>query len=137
MPARILLLGAALAFGAPASAQTLFADFGGLPGLAGVVDAATTLWTADPRIASTFEDTNIDRFKRLLVEQLCQLSGGDCIYRGRSMSAAHRGLHLSTQQFNALVEGLQLAMDQQGKSFALQNRLLAILAPMHRDVVAR
>jgi hemoglobin len=37
--------------------------------------------------------------------------------------------------FNALVEDLQLAMDDSEIPFATQNRLLAILAPMERDIV--
>ena len=37
--------------------------------------------------------------------------------------------------FNALVEVLQQAMDAQGIAFGAQNRLLARLAPMHRDVI--
>ena len=37
--------------------------------------------------------------------------------------------------FNALVEVLQAAMDAQGIPYAAQNRLLALLAPMHRDVI--
>jgi hemoglobin len=34
-----------------------------------------------------------------------------------------------------LVEVLQQAMDAQGIAFGVQNRLLARLAPMHRDIV--
>jgi hemoglobin len=35
------------------------------------------------------------------------------------------------------VENLQWAMDKEGVAFRAQNRLLAILAPMHRTVVTR
>jgi hemoglobin len=38
---------------------------------------------------------------------------------------------------NALVESLQTAMDREGGLFAMQNRLLARLAPMKRDIVAK
>ena len=37
--------------------------------------------------------------------------------------------------FNALVEVLQASMAAQGVPFATQNRLLARLAPMHREIV--
>jgi hemoglobin len=53
------------------------------------------------------------------------------------MSQAHKGLHLTNADFNALVEDLQSGMDKAGVPFATQNRLLARLAPMHRDVVTR
>jgi hemoglobin len=53
------------------------------------------------------------------------------------MYHAHKGLHLDTAQFDALVEDLELAMDKYDIPFRTQNRLLAILAPMERDVVTR
>ena len=120
-----------------AHAATLFADLGERPGLEKIVNGATAIWVADPRIGSTFEDTNIERFKRLLVDQLCQLTGGGCTYSGRNMQEAHKGLHLDTRQFNVLAEDLQVAMDRLDVPFSVQNRLVALLAPMHRDVVTR
>ena len=39
--------------------------------------------------------------------------------------------------FNALVEDLQIAMDRKGIPFRSQNKLLAVLAPMHREVITR
>ena len=120
-----------------AQAGTLFDDLGAQPGVTRIVDGATAAWLADPRVASTFENTNIARFKHLLADQLCQLTGGGCAYHGRTMRESHEALNLNTRQFNAIVEGLQRAMDQQDISFQTQNRLLALLAPMQRDVVSR
>jgi len=37
--------------------------------------------------------------------------------------------------FNALVELLQVTMDARGVPVRAQNRLLALLAPMHRDII--
>lgn len=44
---------------------------------------------------------------------------------------------VTNKDFNALVENLQWAMDKEGVPFAVQNRLLAKLAPMQRKVVER
>jgi hemoglobin len=44
-------------------------------------------------------------------------------------------MDINKGHFNALVEVLQVSMDAQGIPFAQQNRLLALLAPMHRDVI--
>jgi hypothetical protein len=48
---------------------------------------------------------------------------------------AHDGMDIRRGDFNALVEVLQQSMDAQGITFGAQNRLLAQLAPMHRDIV--
>lgn len=126
-----------LVSGNPAKAQPLFNDLGEKPGIDRIITQAMDIWAADPRVGPTFEDTNLSRFKRLIVDQICNLSGGDCKYTGRSMADAHKGLHLATVQFNAIAEGLQTAMEHQHYPYSVQNRLLALLAPMQRDVVTR
>ncbi|MEQ5789299.1 group 1 truncated hemoglobin [Erythrobacter sp. NFXS35] len=62
-------------------------------------------------------------------------AGGD--YTGRDMRTAHEGMGVTKADLNALVENLQAAMREAGVPFAAQNRLLAKLAPMSRDVVER
>ena len=133
----IVALAAALLSPPVAQAATLYADLGAKAGIDRIVERATAIWTSDPRIADTFDDTNVARFKLKLAEQLCQVSGGGCVYSGRTMHDAHKGLHLGTSQFNVLVEDLQQAMDDVGIPFSIQNRLLAVLAPMAREVVGR
>ena len=120
-----------------ARADTLFSDLGGKPGLDRLVTKALTIWAVDPLVAPTFAETNLVRFKRLFLAQMCMLTGGDCEYSGRSMAEAHKGMHLTSAQFNAIAEDLQTAMEQLDVSYSVQSRLLALLAPMHRDVVAK
>ncbi len=117
--------------------DALYRSFGERTGLVSIIDDATNRWVEDDRIKDTFDNINLDRFKRLLVDQLCELTGGPCHYKGRDMYRAHKGLHLNNAQFNALVEDLQLAMNKYDIPFRTQNRLLAILAPMQHDVVTR
>ncbi|GIX10245.1 group 1 truncated hemoglobin [Elioraea sp.] len=121
----------------PAHAATLFERLGGMAGITRIVDRMVELGLADPRIAEAFDNTNIDRLKGLIARQFCTLTGGPCAPRRRSMYAAHAHLGLTTFHFNALVEDLQQAMDEEGIPFHTQNRLLAILAPMHREIVTR
>jgi hemoglobin len=51
------------------------------------------------------------------------------------MAESHAGLGITRADFNALVEDLQTAMNARGIPFRAQNKLLAVLAPMHREVV--
>ena len=135
---RLALMAALLLIGAsPAHADSLYNDLGQKPGIERLVTQAVKVWSTDPRVGPTFEETNMVRFKRLFVDQICMISGGDCQYTGRSMADAHKGLHLATVQFNAIAEDVQTAMEQLDIPYSVQNRLLALLAPMHRDVVTR
>jgi hemoglobin len=130
----VVLLGAAQ----PLSADdgTLYAKLGEEAGLQRVVGRTIDLSLADERIGKTFDNTNIPRLKKLLVEHLCQLTGGPCRYTGRDMRKSHSTLKLQNYHFNAMVENLQTAMDESDIPFSTQNELLAILAPMQRDVTA-
>jgi hemoglobin len=91
----------------------------------------------DPRIADIFKATDFERLNRTLVEQICYVSGGPCHYTGRDMKTAHTDMGLQNADFNALVEDLQLAMNDEKVAFREQNRLLAKLAPMQPQVVER
>lgn len=134
---RALLVASAAVMASEVRAATLFDDLGGRAGIAGIIDRLFVIALADPRIAAQFDNINVQRLKGRLAEYICQLAGGPCAYHGVSMAGAHRGLHLTDIHFNAMVEDLQAAMDQAGIAFRTQNRLIALLAPSHRDVVSR
>jgi hemoglobin len=119
---------------AQAARQTLFDAMGGAPVLHTAMDRFVDIVLADDRINFTFAETDLDKFKGLLYEQLCQLSGGPCNYSGRDMQTAHAKLAIDDAQFNALAEDLYLALGKAGVSYRQQNRLMALLAPMRRDI---
>jgi len=127
-----------LLFATPAFAQdTLFADLGGQAGIDKIVEASVDNYLADPRISKIFDESNMDRVRAQFKVQFCQIAGGPCEYKGHGMAEAHKGLRLTNAHFNAVVEDLQAAMDKVGIPFAVQNRFLARLAPMQRDVVTK
>ena len=88
-----------------------------------------------PRIGTHFKDAQPEALQQSLAEQFCALSGGPCTYQGADMLDVHADMDINKGDFNALVEVLQRAMDAQGIAFSQQNRLLALLAPMHRDII--
>lgn len=63
------------------------------------------------------------------------LSGGPCTYRSETMQTSHEGLDIRDAEFNAVVEDLIKAMDELEIPAPLQNELIALLAPLHRDIV--
>jgi hemoglobin len=124
-------------FPGDARADTLFADLGGQPGIARITSNALDLYYTDPRLSQDFDNINRAFIQPRFTAYLCRVAGGPCIYKGHSMKAAHKGLAINEARFNAVVEDLQKAMDRAGVPFRLQNRLLARLAPMERDIVTR
>ena len=60
------------------------------PAITAVVDDFVGNVAADPRINKRFANTNIPRLKTMLVDQICEATGGPCKYTGRSMLDTHR-----------------------------------------------
>jgi hemoglobin len=120
---------------APSSGAPLFDALGGKPGIALLMDDFVPRLATDPRIGSFFRKTDLADLKKQLADQFCVVAGGPCAYEGATMKKAHADLNITKADFNRLVELLQLSMDDRGIAFADQNRLLARLAPMHRDIV--
>lgn len=134
-----VVLAAAGVFSPTLFAQTaddaLYQQLGGQPGLVALMDDFMTRLLADPRMGPFFKDTDQKHIKEELVTQFCEVSGGPCKRNGPDMKKAHAGIDVTKSNFNALVEVLQQSMDARGIAFGAQNRLLAKLAPMHRDII--
>jgi hemoglobin len=115
--------------------ETLFAQIGGEAKLRASVDKLVEIMLVDERINFTFAETDLNKFKGLLYDQLCELTGGPCKYTGRDMIESHKKLNTTNEQFNALAEDLYKAFDSQGVPYRVQNRVMALLAPMQPQVV--
>lgn len=117
------------------AADSLYRSLGEKAGIARLMDNFVDRLVKNVRIGSHFKNANLQNLKASLTDQVCQVSGGPCVYKGPDMKTAHADMDIRKGDFNALVEDLQAAMDAQGIAFGQQNRLLAMLAPMHRDVI--
>ncbi|MBA3594900.1 MAG: group 1 truncated hemoglobin [Pseudomonadota bacterium] len=136
----LVLAASGLLMAVASSAQTapndqLYKAFGEKAGLVTLMDDFMVRLLADPRTGPHFKPSNQQRVKEQLVDQLCELAGGPCVYKGADMKSAHANLDIKKSDFNALVEVLQQSMDAKGIPFRSQNQMLALLAPMHRDSI--
>ena len=115
--------------------KDLYQRLGGEQGVDRLVATLLDEVYADERIAFLFEDSDRDNLHAVIVEQICAETGGPCTYQGLDMRAAHSGLDIRHDEFDAFVEDLIIAMERRGISTPAQNRLLAIFAPMREKVV--
>ena len=113
----------------------LYQQLGGASGLEQLADGLLREIEQDRQIVHHFKDTDIARFRKLLIEQFCELSGGPCKYSGATMQESHTGFQITEADFDNLVGHLIKVMTEQQVPVAAQNRLLAKLAPMYQDVV--
>lgn len=121
----------------PMKDDNLYIAFGGKEGVSRIVGRFVDGVQQDERINKIFMASDFVRLERTLNEQFCYLLGGPCDYTGRDMVSVHEDHGITTREFNAVVEVLQQAMYAEGIPSRQQNRFLAKLAPMHRDIVTR
>ena len=115
--------------------KSLYDRLGGKPAITAVVDQFVANVAADNRINQRFASTDIPRFKGLLVDQVCQATGGPCVYKGRDMKTAHKGMGITNADFTALVGDLTAALNQLKVPQKEQQELISLLAPMKGDIV--
>jgi hemoglobin len=133
-PAALLTIALACA-ATSVRAETLFEQIGGETKLRATVDTLVAVMLEDDRINFTFAETDLAKFKSLLYDQLCELTGGPCKYTGRDMYTSHEKLNTTNEQFNALAEDLYIAFDKHDVPYHVQNKVMALLAPMQRQII--
>jgi len=116
-------------------AQSLYERLGSQEALALVVDDFVARCAKDDRINAKFGRTDIARLKKMLIDQICEATGGPCTYTGRDMKETHAGMGVTAGEFNGLVEDLVASLDNFGVSKSDQDELLGLLAPMKGDIV--
>jgi len=142
LAAMVMLAALAGATFAADSNPTLFKRLGGKKAITAVVDEFVGKVAADTRINGFFKETasnpkRLAGFKKKLVDQICEASGGPCKYKGKDMKAAHLGMGVGGADFNALVEDLVAALDKFKVGEKEKGELLAVLGPMKKDIVEK
>jgi hemoglobin len=117
--------------------RSLYDRLGGETAIAAVVDDFVKNVAADKRINGFFAKANIDLLKVRLTKQICQATGGPCVYTGRDMKSAHAGMDIKNKDFNALVQDLGKSLKKFKVPAKEQKELVALLAPMRKDIVTR
>jgi hemoglobin len=125
-----------------AKEKTLFDNLGKKAGIKSVVDDFVNNVGGDARINGYFKATVADpkrlaKFKKNLEDQICQASGGPCVYKGKDMKTAHAGMGIDSAAFGALVEDLVKSLDKFHVAEKDKNTLLGVLGPMKSDIVEK
>jgi hemoglobin len=115
--------------------NSLYARLGGKPAISALVDDFVGNVAGDRRINRYFAHADVPGLKAKLVDQICQASGGPCVYTGRSMKEAHKGMGIRSRDFTALVEDLKKSLDKFNVPAREQGELLGALGPMKGDIV--
>lgn len=144
---RNLFMVCALAvFAVPALAQTaptksLYDRLGGKEAISAVVDKAIGYIAADERIASYFQTTiaenRVQHLHDQLTNQISEIAGGPVEYDGLNMKKAHKGMGITNEAFDAIVEDFVKAFNDFKIPQQEQSELLTALGPMRKQMVGK
>ncbi len=116
---------------------SLYDRLGGKPAITAVIEDFVGNVAADTRINRRFANADVPRLKRMLVDQVCEATGGPCRYTGASMVDAHRGMNITEAEFNALVDDLVKSFDKFKVPAQEKTELLTALGSMKAQIVGK
>ena len=128
-------LSSLLSLGGCATQQSLYQRLGGLDAIDAVVADALGNVAADTRINQRFQGVALPKLKKNLVDLLCERTGGPCTYTGLDMSAAHEGMNIRDDEFDALVEDMVKSFDKFKVPAREQGELMVALGKMKNAIV--
>lgn len=130
--------GVALAQDKPATQKSLYERIGGYDTIAGVVDDFLKQLQADPafqRFGQGRGENSLIRARQLIVDQICSLSGGPCVYIGREMKTAHHGLAITQAEWESAGKKMGAALQKFKVGEADSKEFGAMIEKLRPDIV--
>jgi hemoglobin len=122
-----------------AKPDSLYKRLGGYDAIAAVTDSFVPRLVKDPMLAKYFvhsEDT-LKHIRQMAVDLLCFATGGPCIYVGRDMKTAHKGLGISAAEWETAVKHLAATLDQFKVPSKEKEEFLALTGTLRGDIVEK
>jgi len=116
--------------------MSIYDQIGGRDAVAAAVDLFYDKVLADDVLAPYFTGTDMRRQKAHMRAFLAAAIGGPAIYAGRDMGAAHRGLGVTDEAFDHVVDHLVATLTELSVPQGIIGEIGAKLLPL-RDVVVQ
>ena len=113
---------------------SLYERLGGSESITAVVEDFRDRVAKDSRINQKFAKTDLVRLRQMLIDQVCEATGGPCKYTGRTMKEAHAGMKVTSGEFDALVQDLVATFNHFKVGKAEQCEVLGVLGGSSREL---
>jgi hemoglobin len=118
--------------------KSLYERLGGYNAIAAVVDDFIGRLVADKQLGRFFigHSTNSKkRIRQLIVDMMCEATGGPCIYTGRDMRTAHTGLNITESDWQTSVKLLTATLDKFKVGQKEKDDVFAAVSGLKKDIV--
>lgn len=115
--------------------QTLYQRLGGRERIQALVHDIVDAHVANPIVGPRFRDLDLPALKGHATDFFCAGTGGPEAYSGREMRQAHQGLHISDEEFVAVLDDILGVLDRHGVDPRCRQEILWTLYSLKGDVV--
>lgn len=119
-------------------AKSLYERMGGYNVIAGLVDNFIAQLGKDPafkRFGGGRAQDSLVRTRQLVVDQICNLTGGPCAYIGRDMKTAHGGLAVTQEEWDSSMKKWGVALDDFKMQDPERQEFIDMIAKLRPDIV--
>lgn len=120
--------------------KSLYKRLGGYDALAAVTDDFITRLATDKTLGRFFvgaSDNSKMRIRQLVLDQLCAATGGPCVYIGREMKTAHKGLGITEEDWNISVKHLLATLTKFKVPEKEQKEVATAITGLKADIVEK
>ena len=118
--------------------KSLYERVGRYDVIAAMIDDLLRRVTKDPQIGDYWKGHSNDSMKRdrqLIVDFLCESTGGPVVYRGRDMKTSHEGLGITESDWNVFIKHTVAMLDKFKLPVKEREDCLAALLVLKDDTV--
>lgn len=131
-----------------ADPNSLYMRLGGEPAITAVCDDFVGRAASDPKVnffrkgvpgAKEWQPTpeELATFKKHLVQFVEMAAGGPQMYEGRDMKTVHKGMKITSSEFDALAADLSASLDKFNVPAREKGELLSAVAGTKKDIVEK
>ena len=120
--------------------NSLYHRMGGYEVIVEVVDDFLVQLRQDKafdRFGGGRSQNSLARTRQLVLDQICNLTGGPCAYIGRDMKSAHAGLAITDAEWDSAVKKFEVSLDKFKVAEQEHKEFIAMIQKLKPDVVEK
>lgn len=121
-----------------AATDSLYKRLGGYEALAAVTDEFIMRLATSKnlqRFVVGLSDDSKKKLRQHVVEFLCELTGGSCVYTARDMKTSHKGLGITAADWDEAATALAETLDKFKVGAREKNEVLTAVSSLKKDIV--
>lgn len=115
--------------------QSLFERLGGNEGVTAIANDVVDNHLVNAAVVNRFAASDIPAIKHAAATFFITGTGGENVYKGKDMLAAHKGMNISAVEFMAVLDDALLALAKNNIAQREQEEVLYLLYSMRSEIV--